>query len=95
MNKQDEEKAKSLWYHFCTEESCDRYKDCKLCPKAQAHPQLLEIATWKEQQMIEKVSLFFIDAFKELPNGYGTFKIKRDGSIEQLIEDFKKSIMEE
>lgn len=50
----------------------------------------LEMAEWLKKMMIEKTELFLIDAFKELPNGYGTFKIKREGSIEQLIEDFKK-----
>ena len=50
----------------------------------------LEMADWLKKMMIEKTELFLIDAFKELPNGYGTFKIKREGSIEQLIEDFKK-----
>lgn len=55
----NEEKAKSLWYHFCTEKSCNGHDDCKLCPKSQVHPQLLEMAAWKEQQVIEKTINFF------------------------------------
>ena len=47
----NEEKAKSLWYHFCTEKSCGGYDDCKLCSKAQSHPQLMEMATWKDTQL--------------------------------------------
>lgn len=50
----------------------------------------IKMGYWMKERMIEKAELFLIDAFKELPNGYGTFKIKREGSIEQLIEDFKK-----
>lgn len=52
----------------------------------------LEMAEWLKKMMIEKTELFLIDAFKELPNGYGTFKIKREGSIEQLIEDLRKAM---
>lgn len=50
----NEEKAKSLWFNFCTEKSCDGHNNCKSCPKAKIQPQLIEMAQWKEQQMIDK-----------------------------------------
>ena len=84
MNKQDEEKAKSLWYHFCTEKSCDGYDDCKLCTKAQVHPQLIEMAAWKEQQMIEKAVSILRDEIQ-----YHDIYEERD------IETFRKRMMEE
>lgn len=40
----------------------------------------------------EKVMLFLIDAFKELPNGHGTFKLKKECSMEQLLEDLSKAM---
>ena len=45
----NEEKAKSLWYHFCTEKSCEGHSNCVSCPKSQVHPQLLEMAKWKDE----------------------------------------------
>ena len=49
----NEEKAKSLWFNFCTEKSCDGHNDCESCPKAKIHPQLIEMAEWKEQEIIK------------------------------------------
>lgn len=40
----------------------------------------------------EKVMLFLIGAFKELPNGNGTFKLKKECSMEQLLEDLRKAM---
>lgn len=82
----NEEKAKSLWYHFCTEKSCGGYDDCKLCPKAQVHPQLLEMAVWKEQQMIEKAVEWLEPLFKDLAGYY---------CGGDLVEDFKKFMSEQ
>lgn len=51
----NEKKIKSLWYNFCTEKDCGGHTHCEYCPKAQVHPQLLEIAEWKEKQMIDNL----------------------------------------
>lgn len=68
--------------------------DCELPTLEKCRKSALDMAQYKEQEIIEKASLFFIDFFKELPNGPNKFKIKRDCSIEQLIEYFKKAIEE-
>ena len=91
MNKQDEEKAKSLWYHFCTEKSCGGYNDCKLCPKSQIHPQLLEMAAWKQEQMIENFCKFLKDKAQTFVLStplYNYFDYKK------AIEYFKKAMEE-
>ena len=83
----NEEKAKSLWYHFCTEKSCNGHDDCKLCPKSQVQPQLLEMAAWKEQQMI--------DWLEKHVGTYQRFDVTENKfyySYNLMIEDFKKAM---
>lgn len=51
----EEKKIKSLWYHFCRERSCDGHDDCDECTKSQIHPQLKEIAEWKDEQFKQQL----------------------------------------
>lgn len=48
-----EQKAKSLWYHFCTERTCEGYDSCENCPNSKSHEALLEMAQWKDEQLKE------------------------------------------
>ena len=96
----NEEKAKSLWYHFCTEKSCEGHSNCVSCPKSQVHPQLVEIAEWKEEQMIDWFRKNINKPFTE--GGYITYKpikgLHEDVEVycafERLVEDFKKAMKE-
>ena len=63
----NEQKAKSLWCHFCNEKSCDGHSNCELCPKAQIHPQLLEMAEWKDAQLREQEKRL-LDVFEMVLN---------------------------
>lgn len=95
MNKFDEEKAKSLWYHFCTEKSCNGYDYCKLCPKAQANPQLIEMAAWKEQQMIEKAKEFIATWFYEHPHTSWLICSDEFQDLDDCLERLEREMKEE
>lgn len=78
----NEEKAKSLWYHFCTEKHCAEItQNCQKCPKVQVHPQLLEMAAWKEEQMVEKA----FGAMREIYETYGYIPENSKEEFEQII----------
>ena len=81
----NEKKIKSLWYNFCTEKDCGGHTHCEFCPKAQVHPQLLEMAEWKEKQMIEKMENFVKGLY--LP-AYPY----QDRENSELIEDIKQAM---
>lgn len=78
----NEKKIKSLWYHFCTEKHCAEItQNCQICPKAQVHPQLLEIAEWKDEQFKTKIEELFNALEKEgyndrVKSGFEIFKDK-------------------
>ena len=76
----NEEKAKSLWFNFCTEKSCDGHNNCESCPKAKIHPQLIEMAEWKEQEIINWL--------KQHINDY----IVNERDIDLMFEDLKQSL---
>lgn len=65
--------------HFCKESSCNGHNDCDKCPKAQIHPQLKEVAEWKDKQF-EKVI-----EYAEICYGVFCFNER-----EKFIENIKK-----
>lgn len=93
----NEEKAKSLWFNFCHENSCLNNLSCIECPKSKVHPQLIEMAEWKEQQMIDK-------AVEWLENNYSNYEqtyadvggyISSDFNIDKMLIDFKQAMKRE
>ena len=50
----NEDKAKSLWFHFCNEKSCDGHTFCQHCSKSKSHEAVLEMAKWKDKQFNEE-----------------------------------------
>lgn len=84
----NEEKAKALFYHFCTERTCGGYDSCENCPKSKSHEALLEMAQWKDEQFSK--FLLWLDDF---------YVIKRftDGepmTYAELIDNFKSNSYE-
>ena len=93
--KTNEEKAKSLWYHFCTEKSCNGHDDCKLCPKSQVHPQLLEMAYWKEQQIISQMKEFIAEYFYEHPHTSWLICSDEFQDLDDCLERLERYLKEE
>ena len=91
MNKQDEGKAKSLWYNWCQATTCHGIINCVDCPHAHVHPQFLEMAQWKEEKLVEKVENFLRGIY--LPYYANNSHIDRDNN--ELINDIKKAILKE
>lgn len=81
----DEQKAKSLWYNWCPATTCQGFISCVDCPHAHAHSQLLEMAAWKEQQMIEK-------AVEWLKNNIDFHDNSGGYERERKLQDFKKAM---
>lgn len=72
--------------NYTTVEQSKKLLESGLSPEtADEHPRK---GLWNS----EKVMLFLIDAFTELPNGHGTFKLKKECSMEQLLEDLRKAM---
>lgn len=64
----NEKKAKSLWYNFCTEKTCNGHNSCENCPKSKPHDALLQIAQWKDEQIKEtlKKSIKWFDTISDM-----------------------------
>ena len=50
----NEDKAKSLYFHYCNEKSCKGYDECTNCPNARVHEGLIQMAEWKDEQFNEE-----------------------------------------
>ena len=87
MDKTNEQKAKELFYHFCKEKSCDGRVVCTFCPKAETLTPLIEMAEWKEKQMLEK-AMKWMALNAEM---YGGFN---HGKLNEMVENFKKAMKE-
>ena len=56
-------------------------------------PQTLEAVEYvRTDAFIENVQLYLIDKLKEIPMGNGKMKIKADCSLEEFIDELKKSL---
>lgn len=51
MSRKEEiqEKAKSLYYHFCVRETCEGEDDCTNCPYGKVIEPLVSMAKWADQ----------------------------------------------
>jgi hypothetical protein len=93
-NNTNKEKAKELFYNFCKEKSCDGRVICTFCPRAKALAPLIEMAEWKEKQMIERAQDFIATWFYEHPHEQKFICSDEFGSIDQLLEKLKKAMEE-
>ena len=72
-----ENKAKEL-YH--------KYRESNLAPESAAFNAALEMAEWKEQQMLEKAKNWFETRFPEILDKHNPI------SIDGIFEDFAKAM---
>lgn len=93
-NKRNKEKAKELFYNFCKEKSCDGRVICTFCPKAKALVPMIEMAEWKEKQMIGRAQDFIATWFYEHPHEHNFICSDGFGSLDQLLEKLKKAMEE-
>lgn len=88
MNKQDEAKAREISYHYLQQVDCfkkTKYDEYDII--STARDAAIEMAAWKEEQMIEKTCEWMFSNHIHYPNnGIGT---------ELIIKDFKKAMTEE
>lgn len=87
MNKQDEQKARAIICSNCNQLLCKGLQNFKSCNKEAEITNCLEMAVWKKQQIIEKTE-------KWMKKNHVHY-INTNIPTEQLIEDFKQSIVEE
>ena len=93
MNK-NEEKAKSLYFHYCNEKSCKGYDECTNCPNAKIDEGLIQMAEWKERQMIEKACRWLDDNITNDPTRGLNTKYSRSITHGELLQEFKKAMEE-
>lgn len=82
MNKQDEKKAREISYHYLQQVDCfkkTKYDEDDII--STARDAALEMAAWKEQQMMDTFKIFVNRKFHK-------------GDAEMLIRDFKKAMEE-
>lgn len=87
----NEEKAKSLYFHYCNEKSCKGYDECTNCPNAKIDEGLIQMAEWKERQMIEK-ACEYIYSHAHVTT-FGDIRLKKC-SITEFIDNFRKAMEE-
>ena len=75
-----EEKSKEF-YH--------KYRELNLAPESAAFNVALEMAEWKEQQMLEKAKNWFKTRLPEIFDKHNPI------SIDGIFEDFKQTMKEE
>ena len=78
----NEQKAKEF-YH--------KYRELNLAPESAAFNAALEMAEWKEQQMIEKVLAYLNNKFYFDNIFYGVVSTDFN-SMEEMFEDFKQAM---
>lgn len=84
----NEGKAKSLYFHYCNEKSCKGYDECTNCPNAKVHEGLIQMAEWKEQQMIE----YLYKNIQSLLKDYGVSEASADMATQLFLANFKQAM---
>jgi len=101
MTRKEEiqEKAKSLYYHFCVRETCKGDEDdCTNCPYGKVIEPLVSMAKWADQHPrkglvdIEKACEWLKDNARDYT--YDDYDNLAYIQIHQFIKDFKKAMEE-